>query len=128
VDSPAPVTITTHLESWRTEDREITGDELFNGSICSMPPLMWNPRGWLIALGGKTGGVDRSMLMQTEGRKIILRPAWPRTWDALFELHAPDRTTIEGEVRNGEIVSLNVQPPDRKADVMAWRNGAESSC
>ncbi|MCE5251491.1 DUF5703 domain-containing protein [bacterium] len=57
------------------------------------------------------------MLMQTDGRVIRLFPAWPRTWDVNFRLFAPFRTIVEGEVRNGSLVRLDVQPEARRADV-----------
>jgi len=57
------------------------------------------------------------MLMQADGRKILLLPAWPRDWNADFKLHAPLRTTVEGQVRNGKIVQLTVTPESRRADV-----------
>jgi hypothetical protein len=60
----------------------------------------------------------QSLLMQTDGRKIYLLPAWPRDWDCDFRLHAPLQTTITGRIRDGKLAELNVTPPERKADVM----------
>ncbi|MGQ9590590.1 MAG: penicillin acylase family protein [Planctomycetota bacterium] len=59
----------------------------------------------------------QSMLLQTDGRRILLLPAWPRSWDVRFQLRAPFRTTIRGEYREGKLVSLEVEPKDRRADV-----------
>jgi hypothetical protein len=56
----------------------------------------------------------QSMLMQCEGRKILLLPAWPREWDVEFKLHAPYHTVVEGKVAGGEIVELTVSPPERE--------------
>ena len=58
------------------------------------------------------------MLMQCEGDKIYLLPAWPKEWDAEFKLHAPYNTTVEGRVSNGKIGSLTVTPNSRKKDVI----------
>ena len=58
------------------------------------------------------------MLMQSEGRKIYLLPAWPKNWNASFKLHAPLNTKVEGVVRAGKIESLIVTPPERKADIV----------
>jgi alpha-L-fucosidase 2 len=58
------------------------------------------------------------MLMQTDGRRIQLLPAWPRNWTADFKLHAPDRTTVEGHVENGNITHLEVIPAQRARDVV----------
>ena len=40
--------------------------------------------------------VLQAMLIQTEGSKIFLLPAWPSDWNADFKVHAPAKTTIEG--------------------------------
>lgn len=52
------------------------------------------------------------------GGKIFLLPAWPKTWNASFKLHAPSNTTIEGEVRGGKVTALKVTPQSRAADVV----------
>jgi hypothetical protein len=57
------------------------------------------------------------MLMQTDGKKILLLPAWPKDWDASFKLHAPYQTTVEGRVVNGELLELKVTPETRQKDV-----------
>ena len=63
------------------------------------------------------------MLMQADGRKILLLPAWPKGWNADFKLHAPLETTVEGKVRDGKIVSLKVTPEARRADVTILDGG-----
>ena len=50
--------------------------------------------------------------------KIYLLPAWPKNWNASFKLHAPQNTTVEGEVRDGKLQSLKVTPKSREADVV----------
>ncbi|HEY3320443.1 MAG TPA: DUF5703 domain-containing protein [Planctomycetota bacterium] len=57
------------------------------------------------------------MLMQTDGKKIILLPAWPATWDAEFRLRAPFQTVVEGKVRGGKVIDLQVTPKEREKDV-----------
>jgi hypothetical protein len=57
------------------------------------------------------------MLMQTEGRRIRLFPAWPRGWNVDFRLHAPDKTTLQGAYRDGKLVKLGVTPKQRTNDV-----------
>ncbi len=57
------------------------------------------------------------MLLQSEGRKILLLPAWPKDWDAQFKLCAPYRTTVEGVYKNGKFESLTVTPPERRKDI-----------
>jgi hypothetical protein len=68
---------------------------------------------------GGTGMMTlQSMLMQTDGKRIQLLPAWPGDWAADFKLHAPYRTTVEGHVENGKITHLRVEPQERARDVV----------
>ena len=58
------------------------------------------------------------MLMQCDGQRILLLPAWPAEWTADFKLHAPDQTTVEGHVENGKITNLQVTPKSRAKDII----------
>ena len=58
------------------------------------------------------------MLMQCDGKRIRLLPAWPDNWTADFKLHAPYQTTVEGRVEHGKITRLKVVPPERTKDVI----------
>ncbi|MGF1923305.1 MAG: DUF5703 domain-containing protein [Bacteroidia bacterium] len=64
----------------------------------------------------------QEMLVQYDGKKIYLLPAWPSTWDVHFKLHAPYQTTIEGNVKNGKLEILKVFPADRNADIVNMLN------
>jgi len=68
------------------------------------------------------GGVSmmtlQSMLLQADGKKMFLFPAWSKQWDVKFKLHAPCNTTVEGELRNGKTVSLTVIPKSRAAELI----------
>jgi hypothetical protein len=68
--------------------------------------------------GGNGENGLQQMLMQADGKKIMLLPAWPKEWDAKFKLNAPGQTTVQGEVRNGKLMDLVVTPPERVADVV----------
>jgi hypothetical protein len=68
--------------------------------------------------GGNGENGLQQMLMQADGKKILLLPAWPRKWDVDFKLNAPYRTTVQGTYRNGKLVHLIVDPPQRKSDVV----------
>jgi hypothetical protein len=57
------------------------------------------------------------MLMQTDGSKILLLPAWPTDWTADFKLHAPQETTVEGHVENGKLTNVLVTPASRTKDL-----------
>ncbi len=58
------------------------------------------------------------MLMQCDGKRIALLPAWPADWTADFKLRAPYQTSVEGHVENGKVTRLNVLPADRAKDVV----------
>jgi hypothetical protein len=68
--------------------------------------------------GGNGENGLQQMLMQTDGKKIMLLPAWPREWNADFKLNAPYNTTVQGKVVNGKLTALIVTPASRKADVI----------
>lgn len=68
--------------------------------------------------GGSGSTALQRMLMQCNGRRILLIPAWPADWNAEFKLHAPYQTVVEAKVRNGHVVDLQVTPAERKADVV----------
>ena len=57
------------------------------------------------------------MLLQTDGEKIYLLPAWPKGWNCSFRLHAPARTVVEGRVVGGKLTELKVTPEERRKDV-----------
>ncbi len=58
------------------------------------------------------------MLMQCNGKQILLLPAWPRDWTADFKLNAPYKTTVEGHVANGRMTRLKVTPSSRARNVV----------
>ena len=57
------------------------------------------------------------MLMQVDGDRILLCPAWPKDWDVDFKLHAPMNTSIEASIKDGKVTKLKVFPESRKKDV-----------
>jgi hypothetical protein len=79
------------------------------------PGFDWTPdHNW-----GGSGMVGlQEMLLQTDGKKIYLLPAWPKTWDVHFKLHAPYQTSVEAIVKNGKLTDLKVWPESRRADVI----------
>lgn len=73
----------------------------------------WDPE-----CGGSGMITLQLMLMQCDGKRIQLLPAWPAEWTSDFKLHAPYQTTVEGHVENGKITKLNVTPNSRAKDVV----------
>jgi hypothetical protein len=60
----------------------------------------------------------QEMLLQVDGRKLYLFPAWPKNWNVHFKLHAPYNTTVEGVLKNGKLESLKVFPVSRTQDIV----------
>ena len=60
----------------------------------------------------------QEMLLQTDDKKIMLFPAWPKNLDVHFKLHAPYQTTVEAILQNGELKMLEVLPKERAKDVV----------
>lgn len=79
------------------------------------PGFDWTPdHNW-----GGSGMIGlQEMLLQTNGKQLLLFPAWPKTWDVHFKLHAPEQTTIEATLKNGKITELKITPESRKKDVV----------
>jgi hypothetical protein len=68
--------------------------------------------------GGNGENGLQQMLMQVDGKKIMLLPAWPAGWDAIFKLNAPYNTTVEGKIEKGKLTNLKVTPASRLADII----------
>jgi hypothetical protein len=66
------------------------------------------------------------MIMQSEGNKIMLLPAWPPGWNAIFKLNAPSNTVVQGTISNGTITDLIVTPSSRMADVILMTGGGSA--
>jgi hypothetical protein len=102
-----------------TDEFELYGPERFQ--------WFWKAGGdWIPDLdNGGTGMMTlQMMLMQTDGKRIDLLPAWPQDWAADFKLHAPYQTTVEGHVANGKITRLRVTPNSRAKDVVIVGEGS----
>lgn len=83
-------------------------------------PAFWGPGfDWTPDLNwGGSGAIGlQEMLMQCDGERIVLFPAWPKEWDVKFKLHAPNETTVECELRGGKVAALKVLPETRAKDV-----------
>jgi hypothetical protein len=63
------------------------------------------------------------MLLQGNGRQILLLPAWPEDWNASFKLNVPYKTTVEGPVVHGKLTRLVVQPEAHRKDIVLSGKG-----
>jgi len=84
-------------------------------------PWFWSKNSdWIPDMDNGGAGMEtlQFMLMQCDGKRIQLAPAWPGNWTADFKLSAPYRTTVSGHVENGKITNLKVVPSSRAKDVV----------
>jgi len=93
-------------------------------------PTFWGPgHDWVPDHNwGGSGMVGvQEMLLQTVEKRLFLFPAWPRSWDVAFKLHAPYETTVEGHLSRGKLERLVVSPPTRRKDIVLpdWVTWAE---
>lgn len=101
------------------ESAELTTQKLKNSG--RRFPAFWGPgydwtpdHNW-----GGSGMIGlQEMLLQTDGEKIYLFPAWPKDWDVHFKLHAPYQTTVEAIIKDGNLTMLKVLPESRRKDVV----------
>ena len=61
----------------------------------------------------------QDMLLQEADGKIIIFPAWPKSWNVHFKLHATQKTTVEATLKDGKITELIVSPKSRTKDVVS---------
>ena len=87
-------------------------------------PAMWGPNyDWTPDQdhGSVMMTALQRMLVQYEGDKILLLPAWPKDWNVSFKLHAPKNTTVEGVYRDGKLEQLKVTPAERQKDIVVCK-------
>ena len=84
-------------------------------------PAMWGPGndGMPDLDHGGVGQLAlQAMLMQTDKNRILLFPAWPKSWDVSFRFPAPHNTIVEGKLIHGKLQQLRVSPESRRKDVV----------
>jgi hypothetical protein len=83
-------------------------------------PAMWLGFDWIPDQdhGANILTTLQNMLLQSDGKKLYVLPAWPKSWDVSFKLHAPYNTTIEGVYKAGKLEQLKVTPESRMKDVV----------
>lgn len=68
--------------------------------------------------GANSVNTLQAMLVQSDGDRIHVLPAWPEDWDVSFKLKAAKNTTVEGVYRHGRLERLAVTPSARRKDVI----------
>jgi hypothetical protein len=100
-------------EAWRLTSLKLQNSERRFPAFWG-PGFDWVPdHNW-----GGSGMIGlQEMLMQTDDKKILLFPAWPKDKDVHFKLYAPYNTTVEAELKEGKLIMMKVIPENRKADI-----------
>lgn len=100
-------------EAWRLTSLKLQNSERRFPAFWG-PGYDWVPdHNW-----GGSGMIGlQEMLLQTDGQRILLFPAWPKEKDVHFKLHAPSNTTVEAELKDGKLIKLIVLPEERRRDV-----------
>jgi hypothetical protein len=94
--------------------------ENFTAKPAQRFPVFWGPnKDWTPdqSHGSVAALALQRMLLQTDGDRILLGPAWPKEWDVEFKLHAPGNTVAEGSIKDGKIEKLKMTPDKRMSDV-----------
>jgi len=84
-------------------------------------PWFWSKNmDWIPDMDNGGGAMTtlQLMLMQCDGQRIQLLPAWPKNWTADFKLNAPYQTIVKGHIEDGKITKLKVTPKERAKDVI----------
>lgn len=90
-------------------------------------PAMWSGFDWIPDQdhGDNILTTLQFMLLQADGKRLYVLPAWPRDWDVSFKLHAPMNTTVEGVFKAGKLERLTVTPKARAKDVVLEEGAKE---
>ena len=76
-------------------------------------PAFWGPNyDWVPDQdhGSVSSRALQNMLVQTDGNKVLLFPAWPKEWNVQFKIHIPGKKTIEGSYHQSSGVQLKNKP------------------
>lgn len=79
-------------------------------------PTMWGPNyDWTPDQdhGSNLLLTVQAMLLQNRNGKNLILPAWPKDWNVVFKLYAPNQTVVEGEYRDGKL-EYNELKTDKK--------------
>ncbi|MCU0781600.1 MAG: LamG domain-containing protein, partial [Akkermansiaceae bacterium] len=68
--------------------------------------------------GAGSVALQRMLVQEGEGGKILLLPAWPAEWDADFKLHVAGGAVVIGTVRDGKLAAWDITPAARRGDVI----------
>lgn len=105
----------------RTEEARKFVVENFTAKSEQRFPAFWGPNfDWIPdqCHGSVAMLALQLMLLQPNGGKLLLAPAWPADWDVEFKLWAPDNTVVEAVLKSGKVEKMKVTPDKRTSDVV----------
>jgi alpha-L-fucosidase 2 len=94
--------------------------ESFTAKPAQRFPAFWGPNNdWTPdqTHGSVAAMALQAMLLQADGNRMLLAPAWPKEWDVEFKLYAPNGTIAEGAIKAGKFERLKTTPEKRMSDV-----------
>ncbi len=77
-------------------------------------PAFWGPGSDYVPdedHGGVLMEALQLMLLQADGGKLVLFPAWPKEWDVNFKLRAPEGRMVKATLKNGKLEARDIAPP-----------------
>lgn len=84
-------------------------------------PASWGPNyDWLPdqCHGANIMITLQTMCLQEVGDKLYVLPAFPKTWNVKFKLHASRGTVVTAEYQNGKLARVDVSPKSRTKDLV----------
>jgi hypothetical protein len=93
--------------------------ENFTATPVQRFPIFWGPNSdWTPdqTQGSVASMALQAMLLQADGNRVLVAPAWPKEWDVDFKLYAPNGTVAEGSIKAGKIDRLKTTPEKRISD------------
>jgi hypothetical protein len=114
----ASPTTTWHPDAVYTADLGMTeeAEKYVKMKLCNSNttrfPTFWGTGDW--GPDHNWGGVGnialQEMLMQDVDNTLYLFPAWPKHWNVKFKLHAPNKTIVTAEWKDGKVLRQEVSP------------------
>ena len=73
--------------------------------------------------GGNLLRTFQAMVLQETDGKILVTPAWPKTWNVTFRLHTANQTVVSGRREGGAWAGLVTEPATRQGDIVLVHDG-----
>jgi hypothetical protein len=110
------------------EAAELVYERATNTHKESRFPAMWGPNyDWIP--DQDNGGVllmgFQSMVLQNDGEKTVVLPAWPDEWNVEFRLHSINNTVVSGKYKDGKLLEIHSDPTVDEDNLMIMKTRAQ---